>query len=69
MCCLYTVTANWCAYWIPHMMMRKKLREKYNIKAGKCDDCPKTSFCGPCALCQETREIKIRGNLLKKIYL
>ena len=63
MCCVYALTANVYLCWIPHFITRKKLREKYNLKEDpSCGDCPTTFFCGPCALCQEAREMKLRGN-------
>jgi Cys-rich protein (TIGR01571 family) len=61
MCCVYTLLANFYLCWVPHLFERQALRKKYNLKAEPCDDCPTTLCCGPCALCQEARELKARG--------
>ena len=61
MCCLYAALASCYLCWIPHLLDRKTLRKKYNLKEEPCSDCPTTAFCGPCALCQEAREMKFRG--------
>ncbi|CAF3229434.1 unnamed protein product [Rotaria socialis] len=63
MCCLYGVLAHFYLCWVPHYFERQNLREKYNLEANpSCGDCLTTSFCGPCALCQEAREMKSREN-------
>lgn len=62
MCCAYGLLANVYLCWIPHMIQRQALREKYQLKANpSCGDCPTAFCCGPCAICQEAREIKGRG--------
>jgi Cys-rich protein (TIGR01571 family) len=63
MCCLYGILANCYLCWIPHLFEREHLRKKYNLKEEPCGDCPTTLCCGPCALCQEAREMKGRGKL------
>lgn len=40
---------------------RSELREKYNIKGSKFNDCLIHSLISPCALCQEAQEIEIRS--------
>ncbi|KAG0601090.1 hypothetical protein M758_11G083200 [Ceratodon purpureus] len=40
---------------------RKKLRQEFAIPAGECGDYCLHFWCGPCALCQEYRELKHRG--------
>jgi hypothetical protein len=40
------------------------MRQKYGLKEDPCDDCLVTAFCGPCALCQESRELKLKGMYL-----
>lgn len=62
MCCLYTLLAHCSLCWLPHWFERGKLRKKYNLKEDNVGDLCTTIFCGPCALCQEAREIKLRGN-------
>jgi len=44
-----------------HAFKREQLREKYGLEESICGDCFTTCFCGPCAICQEAREIKVRG--------
>jgi Cys-rich protein (TIGR01571 family) len=63
MCGLYLILAQCSLCWIPHYVERQKLRKKYNLKEDPCHDCPTTACCGPCALCQEAREMKARGKL------
>ncbi|CAF0725057.1 unnamed protein product [Adineta steineri] len=61
MCCAYGLLANCYLCFIPHMMERQKMREKYNLKENpSCGDLLTTLCCGPCALCQEAREMKGR---------
>jgi Cys-rich protein (TIGR01571 family) len=43
---------------IGHMAIRMKLREKWNIEGSALKDFGATFFCTPCALVQETLEIK-----------
>ncbi|VFQ92395.1 unnamed protein product [Cuscuta campestris] len=40
---------------------RKKMREQYMLRDRPCGDCLLHCFCESCALCQEHRELKIRG--------
>ena len=62
MCCAYSISASFYLCWIPHMIERQALREKYQLRANpSCGDCPTAFCCGPCAICQEAREIKSRG--------
>ncbi len=68
-CCL----AYWCLggyylCWIPHLMKRKVLRQKYLLKEEPCNDCLTTAFCGPCAVCQEARELNARS-LYQQIFI
>ncbi|CAF3442855.1 unnamed protein product [Rotaria socialis] len=57
------IDAHFYLCWVPHYFERQNLREKYNLEANpSCGDCLTTSFCGPCALCQEAREMKSREN-------
>ncbi len=62
MCCVYGITAHFHLCWLPHIYERRALRQKYNLKEDpSCGDFPTTLCCGPCALCQEAREMKSRG--------
>ncbi|CAF1097836.1 unnamed protein product [Adineta steineri] len=60
-CAAYCVLAHCSLCWVPHFMKRKVLRQKYLLKEEPCHDCLVTAFCGPCAICQEARELKSRG--------
>ncbi|KXZ43758.1 hypothetical protein GPECTOR_81g208 [Gonium pectorale] len=44
-----------------HTGSRGWIRQKYGIPGTCCGDCLITTFCIPCALCQEHRELVIRG--------
>lgn len=62
MCGIYLLSSLACLCWIPHSTQRTKLREKYNlVRNPEYNDASVTFCCGPCALCQEAREIKSRG--------
>ena len=52
-----------CCYlcWVPHMLKRKVLREKYQLKPEPCHDCLVAACCGPCGICQEAREIQAKS--------
>lgn len=63
MCCVYGLLTNCYLCFLPHYIERQALRKKYNLKEEPCDDFVVTLCCGPCALCQEAREIKARGKL------
>lgn len=62
MCFAYSVTTFCCLSWVLHSYERKKLRERYSLPPDpECEDSLTTFCCGLCALCQEAREIKLRG--------
>lgn len=43
------------------MSKRKALRERYGLEED-CNDCLAAAFCGPCAVCQEARELENRSS-------
>ncbi|XP_046578184.1 cornifelin homolog A-like isoform X3 [Haliotis rubra] len=45
------------------VVLRTKLRIEQNIQGTVMDDCCMTTFCGPCALCQMSREIDYIRNM------
>jgi len=47
--------------WCVHKDRRRLLREKYHLAEEPCNDCLTTCCCGPCAICQEAREMEKRG--------
>jgi len=62
-------TGGCCAYyWLSCIYLcaltgaptRKAIRNKYNLPEEPCNDCCVHCFCGPCAICQEAREMRIR---------
>ncbi|XP_067117323.1 cornifelin homolog A-like [Osmerus mordax] len=42
------------------MSLRASLRYRYGIKGTLCNDCVFSFFCGPCAWCQMSKEMKTR---------
>ncbi|XP_015634549.2 cell number regulator 2 [Oryza sativa Japonica Group] len=47
-----------CAY---SCCYRSRLHQQYGLQEKPCGDCCVHWCCGPCALCQEYRELKSRG--------
>ncbi|KAK1387041.1 Protein PLANT CADMIUM RESISTANCE 9-like [Heracleum sosnowskyi] len=47
--------------WILSCFYRSKIRKQYMLKKSPCGDCLLHFFCVLCALCQEHRELHIRG--------
>ncbi|MCO5587802.1 hypothetical protein L7F22_041754 [Adiantum nelumboides] len=47
--------------WVYSTQYRTKLRLKFGLPPSPCNDCVVHFFCEPCALCQESRELKARG--------
>ncbi len=41
------------------MGKRQALRQRFGLEED-CNDCVATTFCAPCAMCQEARELKLR---------
>lgn len=62
MCCIYMALMNSGLSWIPHYFMREKLRRVHGLEEDRlCTDIPATFCYAQCALCQEAREMKSRG--------
>ncbi|KAL9227728.1 hypothetical protein vseg_003381 [Gypsophila vaccaria] len=40
---------------------RVRMRQQFNIKGSRCGDCCIHLWCEICALCQEYRELQLRG--------
>ncbi|CAF1152324.1 unnamed protein product [Didymodactylos carnosus] len=49
-----------------HKRQRSNIRDIYGLPGG-CGDCLTTCFCSPCAVCQEARELKIRGQIPNRV--
>ncbi|KAN0139171.1 PLAC8 family domain containing protein [Lactarius tabidus] len=48
--------------WILLIADRVKVRSRYNIRGGTMNDCLTASFCRPCLLTQQSREIALEEN-------
>lgn len=57
--CLWYLMSGWGLCCLTHMGKRKALRDRFNLPEN-CNDCVATTFCAPCAVCQEARELKAR---------
>ena len=44
-------------------MLRRTIKERYNIKGGAVQDCCIAYWCTPCELTQESREIELEENI------
>ncbi|QDZ24980.1 hypothetical protein HOP50_15g75230 [Chloropicon primus] len=62
-CLTYFCLLLWFPPAIPCVLSsnRTTMRQSFNLPAQPCDDCCTYCFCGSCALCQEARELKLRG--------
>ncbi|GFR45477.1 hypothetical protein Agub_g6878 [Astrephomene gubernaculifera] len=60
-CFAYSLLAECGLCCAMHIPARMWLREKYGIPGDCCTDCLYTTFCPCCAICQEHRELLIRG--------
>jgi len=58
-CALSGIPAN--CNWILNFISRGELRRKYNIKGDGCTDCLCASFCLPCDLVQQDKELENRS--------
>ncbi|CAM0909235.1 unnamed protein product [Alopecurus aequalis] len=47
--------------WVYTCFYRTKMRAQYGLQETPCPDCCVSSFCLPCALCQQYRELRNRG--------
>lgn len=50
-----------CSQWIMGSKYRTKLRQRYNLVEAPYSDVVSHIFCPFCSLCQEFRELRIRG--------
>ncbi|CAF1302528.1 unnamed protein product [Adineta steineri] len=57
--CLWYLMSGWSLCCLTHMPKRKALRNRFDLQED-CNDCVATTFCAPCAICQEARELKSR---------
>lgn len=62
-CCTFFCLQVFAGFLIPCVAAgnRSTIRQIYGLPAQPCDDCCTYCFCGACALCQESRELKSRG--------
>ncbi|CAF3342508.1 unnamed protein product [Rotaria socialis] len=59
-CCIWYLLAQCSLCCLVHMGKRQTLRDRFGL-AEDCSDCVATTFCAPCAICQEARELKFRS--------
>jgi len=60
-CLLYLICMPCCGACLIHAPTRGKMRNDYKLQESCADDRLATCCCGPCALCQERRELNERG--------
>ncbi|CAF1010493.1 unnamed protein product [Adineta steineri] len=58
-CCIWYLLSSVSLCCIAHMGKRQALRNRFGLPED-CNDCAATTFCIPCAVCQEARELKFR---------
>ncbi|KAF8331622.1 PLAC8 family-domain-containing protein [Cantharellus anzutake] len=56
-CCVYLLLAYIGCECFAGMSGRSSVRRRYNIQGGGCGDCMCHTFCIPCSLTQESREL------------
>jgi Cys-rich protein (TIGR01571 family) len=63
-CCGYLVTRQGCCY-VLHKPARQRFREAYGLQEGEgiSGGFCATWCCSVCGVCQEAREIKVRGKI------
>ncbi|GLC41379.1 hypothetical protein PLESTB_001018100 [Pleodorina starrii] len=61
-CCCYCIMHGLSLCCFLHCAARSWLRHKYNIPGDPCQDCCTTMCCPMCAMCQEHRELVVRGH-------
>ncbi|CAF1395598.1 unnamed protein product [Rotaria sp. Silwood1] len=59
-CCLWYLLSGFSLCCLIHMSKRRALRNRFSLEED-CNDCLATTFCAPCAICQEARELKYRS--------
>lgn len=62
-CCVFCAASCFGVHWIPMMMQRSDLREKYGIEGNCCGDCCSAFCCPVCDLVQAEKEVKFREGL------
>ncbi|CAF0809716.1 unnamed protein product [Adineta ricciae] len=60
-CCVYTLLSMFGCCCLIHSAKRARLRQRYGLVEDACGDCFITCCCPACAICQEAREMKMRG--------
>ncbi|PYH83654.1 PLAC8-domain-containing protein [Aspergillus uvarum CBS 121591] len=65
-CCLYCLVGYCGLGFIPLMLKRGKLREKFQLEGSGCGDCFKSFCCPCCTLVQNEKEAESRAGLLEK---
>ncbi|CAF1009136.1 unnamed protein product [Adineta steineri] len=60
--CVYCLMSLLGCCCVIHAVKRGQLRENYGLEEDVCGDCFVTCCCPLCAICQEAREMKVRGH-------
>ncbi|KAJ5753121.1 hypothetical protein N7520_010038 [Penicillium odoratum] len=67
-CCIYAASHYCYLCWIPLMMKRRQIRERFGIKGSSCNDCMVACFCPCCLLVQQEKELEAQCLLLESGY-
>ncbi|CAF5066189.1 unnamed protein product, partial [Rotaria sp. Silwood1] len=59
-CCVWYLLEGLGLCCLVHSGKRQTLRSRFGLQED-CNDCVATTFCAPCAICQEARELKYRS--------
>ncbi|KAE8151983.1 PLAC8 family-domain-containing protein [Aspergillus avenaceus] len=59
-CCLYTLTSYIGFHWVPLMMQRTKIRQRFGIDGSGCGDCCSACCCPCCVMMQNEKEVEVQ---------
>lgn len=68
-CVIHAVSVCLAVWWIPQMLRRSVVREKFGISGGGCSDCLVSTFCAPCSMSQMNMELKSRAATSASIHM
>ncbi|KAJ5627761.1 hypothetical protein N7490_009989 [Penicillium lividum] len=67
-CCIYAASHYCYLCFVPLMMKRRQIRERFGIKGSSCNDCMMACFCPCCLLVQQEKELEAQCLLLESGY-
>ncbi|KAJ5175409.1 PLAC8-domain-containing protein [Penicillium canariense] len=67
-CCLYAATHYCHLCWVPLMMKRREIRQRFGIGGSSCNDCIVACACGCCSLMQQEKEVEVQYARLQSGY-